>query len=162
EVSYRNAHTRLQGAIEVECHPGGGPAFFECSVTLVLEKETGCHVTGDIDVRPAVVVEVRRRDAEPIAATRPQDAGFFGDIGEGSVAVVVIKNIVSKGQAAGAAHDGDFLPDAEVAFAGLGGFRQVEIDVVGDEQIEVTVPVVVEEAATGAVPDAAGGKFGIG
>ena len=73
---------------------------------------------------------------------------FLADIGEGSVAVVVIENVLSARQARRPAGDQDSLVSAG-AILGQGRGLQIEVDVVGDEEIEMAVAVVVDEGAAG-------------
>ena len=53
---------------------------------IVVEELVAGHVR-DIDIGPAVVIVVADGHAHPVALAG--DAGFFGDIGEGAVAIVV-------------------------------------------------------------------------
>ncbi len=107
------------------------------------------HVAGDVDVGPAVVVEIGGNDTEAVAAAGLQDAGFLADIGEGAVAIVVIKSIVGQAVVRAGRTSRQALPLAGVVAAGLGGMGQIEIDVVGDEDIELAVTIVVEQRAAG-------------
>ena len=72
---------------------------------LVLIERTGGGVVGDVDVRPAVVVEVGGENAEAVGAVGAEDSGGFGDVGEGAVAVVVEENIFSADESGRASGD---------------------------------------------------------
>jgi hypothetical protein len=54
------------------------------------------------------------------------------------------------GEAARAAHDGDAFPHAAGAGAGFGSGGEIEVDVVGDDQVELAVAVIVDEGAASA------------
>ena len=99
---------------------------------VVAVERARVRVVRDIDVDPAVAVEVERRDAEAVRAFRARDAGLLGDIVELAVAVVVIQEV----PAARAVPAGRTRPRAPCSGTGPSGQRrrrQIEIDVVGDE-----------------------------
>ena len=57
---------------------------------MVIVVENGTAIAGYVEIRPAVIVKVSYGDALAVMSFTP-DSGFFGDVGEGAVAVVVIK-----------------------------------------------------------------------
>src|ERR1017187_8818545 len=73
----RITYSRFDGNIG-----GGGVA-----VVVVQRRRSG--VVGDVDVRPAVVVEIGHQHPQSVRALRFQDAGLLADIGEIALAVVV-------------------------------------------------------------------------
>ena len=73
--------------------------------------------------------------------------GFCGDVFEGAVAAIVIEDIFCGGQTLRAAHHGSAFPHAGGALTGSGRGREIEVDVVGDHEIEMAVAVVVDEGA---------------
>ena len=83
-----------------------------------------------------------------IGADGVQHAGLFADVGEGAVAVVVVEDVLAAFEAGRSAGDLDALVGAARGFRQRGGL-DVEVDVVGDEEIEVAVLVVVEKGAAG-------------
>ena len=85
---------------------------------------------------------------EPVGPGRFPDAGLLGDIGERAVAVVVKQDVLAALQPGRPAGHHQSLVQA------VAGFRQrrglgVEVDVVGDEQVEVAVAIVVDKRAAG-------------
>src|SRR5262249_4181455 len=76
-----------------------------------------------------------------------------------AVSAVVIQDVLPSGQARRSARDLD-PPVAAQARVGRGRRGEIEIDVVGDEQVEPAVTVVVEERASGAPPRARAGESG--
>ena len=72
------------------------------------------------------------------------------DVAERAVAVVAIEQVRVGGQALRPAVDRNALPQAVGALPGSGAVGEVEAQVVGDEQIEPAVAVVVDERAAGA------------
>ena len=148
EVSDGHAHAGLGLAVGRVGDAGFDGDVFEGAVLLVLVEGGGGGVVGDVDVGPAVVVEVGDADTEAIGADGVEDAGFFADVGKGAISVVVVEDVFAALEAGRSAGD----LDAFVGTAGGGGIGRgldVEVDVVGDEEIEVAVAVVVEEGAAG-------------
>ncbi len=70
-----------------------------------------------------------------------------GDVLEGSVAAVMVEDVFRAWESAGAAHYGHSLPHAGRTLTGSGDGRKVEVNVVGDHEIEVAVTVVVNPRA---------------
>ena len=154
EVSDGNAHAGLGLAVGRVGDAGLDGDVFEGAVLLVLVEGGGGGVVGDVDVGPAIVVEVGDADAEAIGADGVEDARFFGDVGEGAVAIVVVEDVFTTLQAGWAAGDLNAFVGAAGGF-GVGRGLDVEVDVVGDEEVEMAVAVVVEEGAAG-VPTGGG------
>ncbi len=71
---------------------------------MVVVIETILSEIRDVEVGPAIVVAVADRDAE--APTLVGDAGFFGDVGEGAVVVVVQQHGARRGFCAFECRDG--------------------------------------------------------
>ena len=93
---------QIEPAIFVVIEPSGagGPSAFvgdagfggdigEGSVAVVV-IENGAAVAGDVEIGIAVVIEIADRNALAVVSFAA-DAGFFGDVGKSSVAVVVIE-----------------------------------------------------------------------
>ena len=68
----------------------------------------------------------------------------MGDVGEGAVSVVVVENVFATLQAGGTASYLNAFVRAASCFGERCGL-DVEVDVVGDEEVEMAVAVVVEE-----------------
>src|SRR5258705_1680924 len=92
----------IEPAIFVVVKPSGagGPATFigdsgfggdvgERAVAIVAIEDAAA-VSGHVDVREAVIVEVTDGDALAVMSFA-RESGFFGDIGEGAVAIVVVQ-----------------------------------------------------------------------
>src|ERR1700675_4905926 len=75
------------------------------------------------------------------------DVGFRGNVLERAVAAVVVEDVLRAGKSAGAAHHGYSFPHAGRTLAGSGRGRKIEVDVGGDHESEVAVPVVVNPRA---------------
>ena len=95
-------------------------------------ERAGGGIVGNVNVRPAIVVEIGNENAQAVAAVGAEYSSGFGDVSESSVAIVVVKNILAalkSGRAAGDHHS--FVE----AWAGFGHRRggQIHVDVVGDK-----------------------------
>src|SRR5208282_3879090 len=119
----------------------------ERAVVIVVEEDARLRIDGDINIRPAIVVEVVGNGRDGIARAGLQDTGLFGGIGESSISVVVIKEVGVSRKTARAAHGGNAFPLANGRLGGRRSFFGIEFYVVADEKIEVTIAVVVEPSA---------------
>src|SRR5581483_9628404 len=71
----------------------GANAIRRSFPTIAIVFEGSIHVASDKNIEPSVVVVIEEaRAGTPVAAS---NSGFVGDIGKGSVAVVVIKNVAA-------------------------------------------------------------------
>src|SRR6266567_2098065 len=159
-VGNGRAHAGLLAPVVVESGAGDDGNVGERAVVIVVVKNAGGAVARDINVRPAIVVVIKSGNAEGVVPVGLIDAGFGGDIFESAVAKIVIKDIFRPRQATRAAHHRHAFPHAGGPLAGSGGGGQIEIDVVGDEQIELAVAVVVDKGAAGAPGFSVAGNFG--
>jgi len=154
-----DAHAGLGLAVGAERAAGFESDVREGAVLFVLIERAGGGIVGDVNVRPAVIVEIGSEHAEAVGAVGVEDAGFFGDIGEGAVAIVVIENIFSAKQAGRAAGDHDAFVKAGAGFGDGRGF-QIEINIIGDEEIKMAVAIVIHEGAAGVPALASAGDAG--
>ena len=93
---------KIEPAVFVVVKPSraGRPFAFICDARFcgdvgersiaIIVIENGAAIAGHVKIRVAVVVVVSDGDALPVVS-RAADAGLFGDVGKGSVAVVVIQ-----------------------------------------------------------------------
>src|SRR5260370_29565920 len=89
------AHAGLGFAVGAEGAAGFHGDVGEGAVFFILIEGAGGGIVGDVNVRPAIVVEVGGEHAETVSAVGLQNASFFADVGEGAVTIVVIQNIFS-------------------------------------------------------------------
>ena len=130
---------------------------------VVVVEQTGRFVTGNVDVRPPVVVEIRctrrhaiRSNGEPVVADRggigrppwPGDTCCLRDILERPVAAIVIENVGSSGPALGAASHGNPVIHAEFVGTGERGDTGIKIHIVSDKEVQVSITVIVQKAAS--------------
>src|SRR5579883_864428 len=153
-VADAQPHARLQFAVLAQRDAAFETAFGERAVAVVAEQQAGGKVAGHVEVAPAVAIEIGRGGGERVARLHRQDAGFFADIGKGSVAVIAV-------QPAGILrHSGRMAIDWHIAIVAGGVLSArghpglVEHHVVRDEQVEPAVAVVIDPRAAAAVADA--------
>ena len=88
-------------------------AFFPKSSIMIVHKEqTGRGVAGDVDVSPAIFVQVSRDHRHAVAFGGAGNTGLFTYIGEGSVAIVMVEGMSAGGQAARSAFHRNTFPVA--------------------------------------------------
>src|SRR5208283_4179433 len=111
-----------------------GSDFLKRAVVLIVEEEVLGLIVGNVNVGITIAVVIRGRDAHG-AAFVGADSGLVGHVGEGSVAVVVIKAVGLGGVVERA---GIVVGGIVVAILGI------ELHVAADEEIGTTVTVVIE------------------
>ena len=116
---------------------------------IVLKQNARFGVYRNINIRPAIIIEVIRHRSNGITRARFQNAGLFGDVGKRAIAIVAIQNVGVAGKTPWPAHDGHALPLAVVRRAGRRNLVWIKLNVVADEKIKVAVTVIVEKCAAG-------------
>ena len=109
-IADRHAHAGLLVAVFAVGASGDDGDIGESSVVIVVEQDAGFRVHRDINIRPAVVVEIVGDRGNGVTRAGLQDACLLGHVGERSVAVVVIENVGVAGKAARTAHHRDAFP----------------------------------------------------
>src|SRR5262245_17736143 len=110
-------------------------------------KDIGSGIAGDINIRPAIVVIVGDDRCERIMTAWGGYSALLRDIDESSVAFIPIEKILSGRQSARAAHDRNSFPHAKLTAAFGRSFIEVEVDIVGDKEVQVSVPVIIQKSA---------------
>src|SRR5579859_1406403 len=90
EVGEHRPHRRSGFAVLAEGRTGFVANLFKSSVVLVMEEEVLGSVVGDVDVIPAVAVEIARGHAHS-AAHKGGNARLLRYIGKSPVAIVAIE-----------------------------------------------------------------------
>ena len=127
EVADGEAHARLRVAVLAVARRRSRTATSrEGAVVVVAVEDRGRRVAGDVDVGPAVAVEVGGRRGHRVAARHARDARGLGHVAEAAVALVVVEQVRVGRQPLGPAVHGDALPEAVRALAGLRRGREVE------------------------------------
>ena len=147
-ISDANPHARLLGTVIAKRHAALHAFFAERAVVVVVHVEQAWRgIGGNVDVGPAVFIEVGSDDRHAIRGVGGGDSGLLSYIGEGSVAVVAIQRVPSHGQPARTAQDRQAFPVAVGVLAGNGSVFKGEADVIRCKQIEVSVAVVIDKGA---------------
>jgi len=102
-------------------------------VLVVVEQDAGLGIDRDVNVGPTVVIKIVGDGRDGVTRAGFEDAGFFGDVGKGAVAIVAEKIVSVSGKSARAAHYGNPFPLAGGSVAGIGSGGWVELDVIADE-----------------------------
>ena len=137
DVAGDHAHPRLGQPVQVVGRTQHHRVVDERAVALVDPEVVGIGVVGDVDVEPAVVVEVGGHDAET-GVLDAGDAGTAAHVLEATVSGVAVEEVVDAGERGRTAV---LVPAALVGALAIG----IERDVAGHVQIEQAVAVVVEE-----------------
>src|SRR4029078_13406996 len=146
-VAERDAHAALLGAVFADGDAERERLLLESAVLLGDVEEMGGGVVRDVEIGPAVVVEVEPRDAQAEVAARIGHAGLLRHVGELAVAVVVEEEIAFPLQAARPALHRDAAVFAGLVLAELREVGEIDLHVAADEKIETAVAVLVDDAA---------------
>ena len=135
----------------VHAHPGVGPAVgvvagargfgdvLECAIAAIEEHEVRAHVVGDVEVDPAVAVEVGRDDPEALGR-RSDRCRPPGHVGERRFPVVSVEDVRGRldggGQTVG--------PHVRLAAEPI-VVRQLPLTIIAHIKVEVAIVVIVEE-----------------
>ena len=144
------AHAGLGLAVPSDGDSAQQPGLLETAPAVVPVEVVGSPVVGHEEVEVRVVVDIGPNDAQPVVHRPVGDAGRLRNVREGPVAVVPVEEIGRPFQAPGpASHPQPVVVADPVLPAGIGMF---DGDVVGHEEVQVPVAVVVGEGAPGAEP----------
>jgi hypothetical protein len=132
----------------VEGRTGDNGYIGESAVVVVVIQDARSAVAGHINVRPSVIVVVEGGDTEGIMTIRLVNVRLGGNVFKPAIAAVMIENVLRSGQAARAAHHRRPFPNAGRPFSGGGRGGKIEIHIIGYDQIEKPVTVVIYESAT--------------
>src|SRR5882724_3477690 len=88
-----DTHAGLRLAVRAKSASSLDRNIFELAVFLVLIERASGRVIRYINVRPAVVIEIGSEHTKAVGAVGAEDACGFRNVGESSVAVVVVKDI---------------------------------------------------------------------
>src|SRR6185312_11303144 len=133
EVSDCDTHSSLFHAIVAQPYAALNSFLCKDPIVPVQEEQAGGGVGCDIEIRPAVVVEVRRDGSHRIGAWSLQDAAGLGNFFEGSIALVAIEIVVSERKTAWAAVHGYSFEVAVRILARPRNAVKIQIDVSRDE-----------------------------
>ena len=149
EVADADTHAALLEAMLVERDAHLGRVVREGAVAVVQEQDARCGVARDVDIRPAVLVEIRRHRRERVVFPHLPHARRLADVLKRAIAQVAVERDAAEWQSARAAVDGHALPFAVGGLAGRRGGLRIELLVLRDDKVEQPIPVVVHEAAAG-------------
>ena len=141
-VSEINSHARTGNAILAIGHARQQCLVRKRAVTVIPVQEVRRQIVCDKYIRPPVAIVVAAHDPESFSL-RVGDTRLRGNIGKGPVAVVVIQQVGHALVDIRSAVGLDAVPGASPVGV------EVEFDVHADVQVQVAVPVVVEEYRAG-------------
>ena len=94
EIADADTHAGLLLAILIQRHAALQTALGERAVVVVAEQQAGRRVARDVDIGPAVAIEIGGHGGQRVAGFTSENAGLLADIGECSVTVVVVQTAV--------------------------------------------------------------------
>ncbi len=77
---------------------------------IVVIENAGRAVACDENIRPAVIIKVKRRHAESVVAVCPVDLRLLSHVRKLAIAIVVVQHVIPPRQSARPAHHRNTLP----------------------------------------------------
>src|ERR1700724_2300273 len=111
-VPHSDAHSRLFLTVFAEGHSANDTLFAKSSVMVVHEKQTWRRIASYVNIRPAVLVEIRGHHRHSVASPEGRHTGCNTHIGKSSIPVVSVEGMRPVRQPPGAAFHGNTLPRA--------------------------------------------------
>ena len=88
-VAYGDAHASLLCAVFVQRDPAFQTDLAERAIVVVPKQQAGRGIAGDVNIGPAVVVEIRRHGSQAVRACHPADPRPLRDLLKCPVASIV-------------------------------------------------------------------------
>ena len=143
-VAKVNAHGAQFLAVCAQGHAGKKASLLKGTVVLVVIKEIRPGIVGHVKIGPAIVVVVAPYDTQAIAVSRIVNPGFLGNLFECSITTIVKQQVAFTLHAPGATlNQHSFEPAELVIAAKLGKLIDIHMNVTRDEQVHVSIAVVV-------------------
>ena len=141
-------HARLFAPVPVEGHSRFHSHFLECAVVIVVKQQAWRGIARHKNVWPSIIVEIPGQGCEAIKCIRFRHSRLVARVCESAVSIVVEQLAMRSFQSPRAAHDRDSLPDAIITAARHRSIRKIQVHVLGDEQIQFSVAVIIHERTT--------------
>ena len=148
EVGRRHSHAGLFAPLVVIGDTGQPANLFEALSLEIVEVEARRGIARDVDVRPAIVVEIPNQRSEAVVVLGRRDVHPIRDIGKVPVPIILIEGDRLARQASRTADDRQPLPFALRLFSRMRCLGRIELDVVGHDQIQRSIPVEVHKSAS--------------
>ena len=159
-IAHSNAHASLLRSILAHRGPRLQANLLEFSVTCILVEIVGGGIVGDENIRTPGVIEIRPHHTEPVETVGVIHACRLGNIRKRAVAVVMKQRVAGAFQPPGTTLHVQATVFAGGLAAEVGEIVEMKIDIVGHEEIDETITVIV--AKSGARRPATVGNTGFG
>ena len=143
-----NAHASLLASVGTVSYASLDADFGESTLAVIVIEQARRRIVRYVEIEASVFVVIQPQDAQPVIAFGV-NAELLRDIGEGAVAVIVVKTIARALQPARPAIYRDSAILTEHAVAELRQVVDIQVDIVRDIEIEVAIVVVVAEGRAG-------------
>src|SRR5208283_697036 len=149
-IANADSHASLFLSIVTERDATHDAFFSERTVMVVHEKQARRGITSDIDIRPTIFVQICGNHGHAIVLSELRHARFLADVREGAVTIVSIEGMSACRKASRAALDRNSPEIAIRTSAWNWRMLKRETHIIRNKQIEMAIPVVIEESATSA------------
>src|SRR5882724_4462113 len=134
-ITHSNAHARLFLAIVAHGNATQDPLFAKRSVVIVHEEQARSGIASDVDIGPAIFIEIGSYNRHTVTRGSFCDARRLAYVGESSVAIISIEPMSARRQASRPARDRDAQPNAAAVLARDRHALKRKLHVVGNKKI---------------------------
>src|SRR5690349_20077115 len=93
-IADARAHSSLLAAILIECGPRGDGYIGKGPVMVVAVQNAGRAVAGDVDIGPAVFIEIESRYAKRVVPVSLVDVSLGAQVLKTSVSAIVVEDVL--------------------------------------------------------------------
>ena len=147
-VADRRSHARLLAPVFIERRARSYTDVGESAVAIIAIENARGAVASDINIGPAIVVEVESRNAERVVAVGLVDVRFLGNVLESVVAAIAVQDVLRPRESARPAHHRHTLPHARWPISESRRRGKIKVHVVRDHQIEMAVAIIINPRAS--------------
>ena len=136
----------------IERHPANHGLVDETAVALIDIQDRRRLIAGHINIGKSIAVEVAGENSEGVIGAWLRNTAAVGDVAKQSI-LVVVKDIAIERQAARTATHRNAAIEAIWIGARFRCRGKIEFQIVGDEEIELAVVVVIDKRAASVISD---------
>jgi hypothetical protein len=92
-IANADSHASLFLAIITERDAAQHALFAKRAIMVIHKQQAGRGIASDVDIRPAILIEVRGNNGHAIALSELRDACFLADIGKRAVTIVSVQGV---------------------------------------------------------------------
>src|SRR5215469_9201944 len=151
-IAHTDTHARLLQAVLTEGYSPQNTFLSKRSVAIVHEQQAGRGIGCKVDVLPSIFVKISGNRGKAIGRRGFTNPCMLSDVREGPVPVIPVQGVLARTQPARSTLHRNAFPPAVRVGARNASIFEGETHVIGDEQIEIPIAIVIDEGAAGPEP----------